>query len=64
MHRNATAKPMTDGATAIQRHRAELEVSTWNPNQPGSNQNHNVKKAAPTASEATVIAQRGASSLV
>jgi hypothetical protein len=62
-HRSATAKPITEGTPAIQRHRAALEVSTRKPSQDDSNQNHSAKNAAPTASDVIVIGQRAARSL-
>jgi hypothetical protein len=48
--RNATANPITDGMAASHRQRAAPAVSTRNPSHPGSNQNHNAKNDAPTAS--------------
>jgi hypothetical protein len=56
-HRIDNEKPNTDGTAPIHRQGAARAAATSKPNQPGSSQNHNAKKAAPTASDATVISQ-------
>src|SRR5262245_31529317 len=54
MHRNATAKPSTEGTAPSQRQGATPIASTRKSNHDGSNQNHSAKKEVPTASEAAV----------
>src|SRR5271157_29701 len=53
--RKATANPSTDGTAASHRQRAAPAVSTLKPSHPGSSQNHKLKNAAPTSSDATVV---------
>ena len=53
--RIATANPSTEGMAASHRQRAAPAVSTLKPSQPGSSQNHNAKKPAPTRMEATAV---------
>src|SRR5512146_1670539 len=58
--RIATAKPITDGIAASHLQRAAPAVSTRNPSHCGNSQNHKVKNAVPTRSEAAAVGQRSA----